>query len=180
MLTPTPILGLRRWESTDEFDVAEVNANSDDLDSQVLPRVGRKQSAAGTIAVAASTDVWITTVNTVVYNKGGIAYTTGIYTVNVTGLYRWEGTVNWAAAALSSVGPGRRRIQVRVDGVKTNDGIDDEMLETGQSLNSNKVQSSGGTIALTSGQTVQMGVFQSSGNPLSLEIGTIFSLYLVA
>jgi hypothetical protein len=39
MLTPTPILGLQRWQSTDEFDVNEVNANSDSLDAGVQSRI---------------------------------------------------------------------------------------------------------------------------------------------
>lgn len=39
MLTPTPILGLLRWQTTDEFDVNEVNANSDALDAGVQSRI---------------------------------------------------------------------------------------------------------------------------------------------
>lgn len=38
-ILPTPNLGLKRWESTDDLDYVEVNSNSDLIDSLTVPTV---------------------------------------------------------------------------------------------------------------------------------------------
>jgi len=182
VLTPTPIFGLRRWEATDEFDETEVNANSDDIDAKALPRIGRQMET--TVAQANTTTgvaQWFTAYTTTLYNLGNIAYAGGIYTVPIAGLYRWDGTVTWAATVGNSTGIGRRRLEVRVNGSPKDHGIFDDMLQTGQSMNSSFVQSANGVIALAAGDTVQMGVLQSSGITLNgILDGARFGLHLVA
>lgn len=104
----------------------------------------------------------------------------GVLTPSVAGLYRWEVTAKWDPFAGSSTGIGRRRTYVKVAGVEVDEGKNDNMLNTSQSLNSEFVQTVGGYINLTAGQEVGVWLYQSAGTGPLVVSRVTFSLVKVA
>ena len=97
MLSPTAILGLLRWQSTDEFDVNEVNANSDTLELAV-PVTNCTSGTRPVTGLTAGRRIYETdTGKSYVYQNGGwwptgsyVPYTNSISPTIVTAAVGWN------------------------------------------------------------------------------------------
>lgn len=137
-----------------------------------------------TTSVSDSTHTAVASYASTVFLSGSIPLTSsggaGVLTPSVAGLYRWEASVIWDAFANTVVGPGRRRLYIKVAGVEVDEGKNDDMLIADQSLNSSFSQTCGGYVNLTAGQEVGLWLFQSSGRGPLVVSRVTFSLVKVA
>lgn len=114
----------------------------------------RYDSTAATITVGTSL-VPVTNWLTNAYNLGDISYAAGVFTINTPGIYRWEATVVWpAAAATYRVTQG-----IMVNGSIVTPGEGTMNFASGFGV---QVITSGFTLQLNATDTLQLGLIAST------------------
>ena len=116
-------------------------------------------------------------------NTAHFTQSAGVFTMLRPGIYHWSMTAEWMAVVGTGSGTGRRRLGVYVNGTSganvAYEGINDDMPDNGQSLNSGFRQSASGEVILAAGDTVQPFAFNSSGTAMTIDTNASFMIYRV-
>ena len=132
------------------------------------------------LTVPAATNTHIASFNVGISTVGNIGYSLGVFTPTVAGVYAISCTVKWLAFAGSPTSISRRRVYLQVNGTDIEDGINDIMASTTDSLNADATNSVTTQVSLAAGDAVRAYVYQSTGTTLSLAPGARFSITRIA
>jgi hypothetical protein len=129
-----------------------------------------------------NTGTAISSFDTVKANVGSITYASGVFTIGVAGVYSMFCTVRWMPKIDTASNISRRRVYFQVNGTDVITGINDNMLQSGESLNAETYTTATGQRHFAAGDTVQVLVFQTTGSTLGLTVdsGAEFGITRIA